>query len=162
MLQMKMRVLALATVALVAVSLALAGCSAPASASPAITPSGTMEPNPAASATAAASAQTYTGYLVDQLCGISGVDIQDSTDLTKSPEKHQLTCAMMPGCLASGFGLFIKQSDGTYRFYKFDAAGSQLAIDNVINKTKKADNFLVDVNGTMNGDTITVTTITEK
>lgn len=150
------------TVVLVAVSLALVGCSAPSTTGPAITPSGTFPLKPTESASPSASQQTFTGYLVDQQCGISGVDIQDGTDLTKNPEKHQLTCAMMPGCLASGFGLFIKQSDGTYKFYKFDKAGSQMAIDNVINKTKKADNFLVDVTGTMSGDTITVASITEK
>lgn len=163
---MKMKASAITTVILLAVSLALLGCSAP-SASPAVTPSGTMALNPAASsaaasATAAAASQTFTGYLIDQKCGVAGIDIQDGTDLTKNPEKHQLTCAMMPGCLASGFGLSIKQADGTYKYYKFDAAGSKTSIDTIINKTTKADNLLVDVTGMMNGDTITVATITAK
>jgi hypothetical protein len=121
-----------------------------------------MPLNPAATDTAAASGQTFTGYLIDQKCGLSGIDIQDGSDLTKNADKHQLSCAKMPGCLASGFGLSIKQADGTYKYYKFDAAGSQTAIDSVINKTAKADNLLVDVTGTMSGDTITVSTIVEK
>lgn len=156
-------------IALMTVSILLVACGAavPATATPAITPSGTMALNPAASSAPAATAQpaagqTFTGYLVDQKCGIAGIDIQDGTDLTKNPEKHQLSCAMMPGCLASGFGLFIKQTDGTYKFYKFDANGSKMSIDQIINKTQKRDNFLVDVSGTMSGDTITVASITLK
>jgi hypothetical protein len=155
---MKTRVMALTTIALLAISLALFGCSAPSSTAPvASSPAA-----PVASATAPAAGQTFTGYLIDQKCGVSGIDIQDGTDLIKFAEKHQLSCAMMPGCLASGFGLSIKQADGTYKYYKFDAAGSKLAIDTVINKTKKTDNLLVEVTGTMSGDTITVSTIAEK
>lgn len=151
---MKTRVLALVTITLLAATLVLSGCSA--------TPAPTAAAATSAASVTAAAQQTFTGYLVDQKCGLSGVDIQDGTDLTKNPEKHQLTCAMMPGCLASGFGLFMKQADGTYKFYQFDSNGSKIAIDNVINKTKKADNFLVDVMGTVSGDTITVASITEK
>jgi hypothetical protein len=146
---------------------------------PVITPSGTMPLNPAASsaapestmpaatttpaaATAPAAGQTFTGYLVDQKCGVLGIDIQDGTDLTKNPEKHTLSCAMMPGCLASGFGLFIKQTDGTYKFFKFDANGSKMAIDQIINKTSQQDNFLVDVSGTMSNNILAVSSITLK
>lgn len=145
------------------VTLVLFGCSGASTAStaPAVPPSGSAV-SPVASATTAVSQQTFTGYLVDQACGVPGVDIQDGSDLTKTPEKHQLTCARMPGCLASGFGLFIKQADGAYKYYTFDTAGSKMAIDDIINKTTKADNFLVDVAGTMNGSTITVASITLK
>lgn len=118
---------------------------------------------PQASATAATAAGgTFTGYLIDQKCGLQGIDIQDGTDITKFPEKHTLSCALMPMCIASGYGLSIKQSDGTYKYYKFDANGSSLAKSTVIDKTSKNDNLLVEVKGTLNGDTITVTAIAEK
>jgi hypothetical protein len=159
---MKKRIYFLLVIALLIASLALAACGTPAPTSADITPSGTFPIKPSESAAATGAAQSFTGYLVDQKCGISGIDIQDGMDLTKHPEKHQLSCAKMPGCLASGFGLFIQQTDGTYKFYKFDAAGSQMAIDSIIHVTAKQDNFLVDVAGTMSGDTITVSSIVLK
>ena len=115
-----------------------------------------------ASATPAAAQETFTGYVIDQKCGISGVDVQNGSDLSKLADKHTLSCAQMPACTASGFGMSIKQADGTYKYYKFDSAGSKLALDSIINKTTKADNLLVEVKGAMSADTITVASIVEK
>ena len=184
---MKIRSLTIIAGLLAASILIVAGCAAPASTSPsasvAATPAATAtlaasdavaatdaaatatvaaDTAAVASATPAVAQETFTGYVIDQKCGISGVDVQNGSDLSKLADKHTLSCAQMPACTASGFGMSIKQADGTYKYYKFDSAGSKLALDSIINKTTKADNLLVEVKGAMSADTITVASIVEK
>ncbi len=157
------RVLLLAAAIITGVILSLTACSSTPAASQSA-PSATA-PATASSAPIPTKPQegqgTFTGYLIDQKCGLQGIDIQDGTDITKFPEKHTLSCALMPMCIASGYGISIQQSDGTYKYYKFDANGSTAAKSTVIDKTTKKDSLLVEVTGAMNGDTITLVSIKE-
>jgi hypothetical protein len=68
----------------------------------------------------------------------------------------------MPGCAASGFGIFMKTQDGPYTYYKFDKKGSDIAFKDIVSKTTKKDHLLVDVTGKLQNQTITVDRIVEK
>jgi hypothetical protein len=105
--------------------------------------------------------KAYAGYLVCQKCGLAGKCAEDNINLAVNPEKHTLKCDKMAGCVVSGFGIEVKQGGG-YKYYRFDAGGSAMALDNVIYMTKKADNLLVEVRGTVKGNTIEVESIMEK
>lgn len=106
--------------------------------------------------------KTYTGYLICQNCGFAGKCADNNADLTRHPEQYTLKCAKMPECITSGYGMAILQENGKYKYYAFDVNGSELALDNVVYSTKKADNLLVTVRGKMNEDVIEVTAIAEK
>lgn len=62
---------------------------------------------------------TLTGYLIDEDCFVSPG--------YKDPAKETRACLTMPSCAASGYGLAVPQSDGTYRFYYFDGAISTVS-----------------------------------
>ncbi|ADY57051.1 cell wall binding repeat 2-containing protein [Syntrophobotulus glycolicus DSM 8271] len=69
--------------------------------------------------------QVFSGWLGDSDC---------------SPEKADPTamsnqCLKCPKCVASGYGISVKQGDGTYVYYKFDENGHKLAQDIVANAT---------------------------
>ena len=103
----------------------------------------------------------YKGWLVDQLCAMAPDSIAaDGVDLKVSPEMHSLKCALMPPCIASGYGIYVRKDGGGYEYYKFDKKGSTLA-ENYLKKTTKQDRIGVEVTGTMKGDTIRVKTLSE-
>jgi hypothetical protein len=104
---------------------------------------------------------TFTGYLVDQICAKRGVGF-DGSDLIHHPETHTLRCLKMPVCIASGYGIYVKDQKDTYVFYKFDQNGSDLALANIVNKTTKANNNVVEVTGKVKDNTIMVESILEK
>jgi hypothetical protein len=104
---------------------------------------------------------TFTGYLVDQICAKKGVGF-DGSDLIHHPETHTLRCLKMPVCIASGYGIYVKDQKDIYVFYKFDQKGSDLALANIVNKTKKTDNIIVEVTGKIKDNTIMVESILEK
>jgi hypothetical protein len=110
--------------------------------------------------------QTFTGYLICQKCGMAGACVSANEaaplDLTVNPEKHTVRCDKMADCIVSGYGIAVKQPDGKYKYYRFDSAGSTMALDNVIYVTKKTDSLLVEVKGKLKGNTITVQSIVEK
>lgn len=104
---------------------------------------------------------TFTGYLVDQICAKRGVGF-DGSDLIHHPETHTLRCLKMPVCIASGYGIYVKDQNDTYVFYKFDQNGSDLALADIVNKTAKANNNVVEVTGKVKDNTIMVDGILEK
>lgn len=106
--------------------------------------------------------QTYTGYLICQDCGLAGKCPKSNLDLTAHPEQHTLKCLKMAECIVSGYGISIKQSDGKYKYYRFDGPGSTMALDNVVYVTKRVDNLFVEVTGRLRGNTIAVVSIAEK
>lgn len=109
------------------------------------------------------SSQVYTGYLVCQSCaGADHAMAADGVNLLKHPEQHTVNCLRMYTCVTSGFGIFMRNSDGNYTYYKFDKKGCDLAYKNIVAITKKVDNLLVDVTGRMNGNIIRVNSISEK
>jgi len=92
---------------------------------------------------------TLTGHLVDQMCGGEVKDAAKAAD-------HSKECALMDHCAASGFGIF---ANGKY--VKFDAEGSKKA-KALVEKTKKEKDITIVAEGTLDGDTLTVASLTEK
>ena len=92
---------------------------------------------------------TLTGHLVDQMCGGGVKDAAKAAD-------HSKECALMDHCAASGFGIF---ANGKY--VKFDAEGSKKA-KALVEKTKKEKDIAIVVEGTLDGDTLTVASLKEK
>ncbi len=95
------------------------------------------------------------------MCAGQG-EAEDGVNVLKHPEKHTVNCLRMYTCVKSGFGVFIKNNDGSFAYYKFNNKGSDLAYKNVVAKTAKADNLLVEVTGIIENNTISVSSITEK
>lgn len=54
----------------------------------------------------------FTGYLIDEDCFVR-------TEY-KNPANETNGCLTMSSCAASGYGIAVHQSDGTYKFYYFD------------------------------------------
>jgi len=67
---------------------------------------------------------------------------------------HPRSCLLMPDCRKSGYGVFTYDQ----KFVAFDAEGNKKALA-LIQGTKQEDNFRVEVTGTVQGDTIKVTSI---
>ena len=107
----------------------------------------------------AADGKTYKGWVVDQLCASKGI-AADKTDLKTSPQNHTVMCALMPPCIASGYGIYVDKGDGSFEYYKLDKKGSDLALGILKNETKK-DHVQLEVNGTLKGDTFQVKTLKE-
>ena len=104
---------------------------------------------------------TYKGWLVDQLCaGAPNSIAADGVDLKMNPELHSLQCALMPPCIASGYGIYVKNESGTYDYIKFNKNGSKLA-EEYLRNISKENRISVEVTGTMMGDTIRVKTLSE-
>jgi hypothetical protein len=92
---------------------------------------------------------TLTGHLVDQMCGIGMKDEAKAAGHTKE-------CALMDSCASSGYGVF---ADGKY--LKFDAEGSKKA-KALVEASTKEEGITVVVEGTQDGDTLTVSSLKEK
>ena len=99
----------------------------------------------------------YTGYLMDVACSLNGTGL-DGSDVINSPWDHTKMCIV--ACKASGFGLMVKQGDA-YMMVKFDKAGSDLAFNEIINKTKRDKNLVVSVEGMMKDGVLVVSSIKE-
>lgn len=107
-----------------------------------------------------AKSQDHVGFLADVRCGING-ESAGGYNLITNPEKHTIVCMKMKPCKASGYGLFIKDGEsGKYVFYKFNEKGTELS-KGLLKNTKKADNMLIKVKGTLDEDTIIVEDIIE-
>ena len=105
-------------------------------------------------AEAKAASPSWTGYLVDKMCGARYVKGEASAAAEKGM-KHSKSCALDEDCAASGFGIIM---DGKY--VKFDEAGDKIAAD-YLNKSDKKTNFLVDVTGSKDGDMLKVKTLAD-
>jgi hypothetical protein len=97
--------------------------------------------------------KTFNGYLLDQKCGKDGEDTKGNS-MKEHPEKHTVKCLKKNA--DSGYGMAIRQKDGTYKFYKFDKEGSQMVKHSLVDKTVKTDEMKIAVRGTLKGSTITV------
>ncbi|MBM4162039.1 MAG: hypothetical protein FJ217_13210 [Ignavibacteria bacterium] len=99
--------------------------------------------------------KTFKGYLVDKMCGAGMVKSGDVKKATERAMKHTRACALEEHCKASGYGIVMGAM-----FHKFDAAGDKMA-EQYLTKSKKKDNFLVEVTGTADGEMIKVASISE-
>jgi hypothetical protein len=78
------------------------------------------------------------GYISDSLCGQAGFPegYNGKIDLTTNPENHAVACLTMDNCAATGYGIFIVQKDGKYKYFKFDKKSSDLIKKQVLGKIK--------------------------
>lgn len=81
------------------------------------------------------------------------VDANCASKVKADPDKHDKACTLQ--CARSGFGIL--SADG--RFLKFDAAGNEKWLA-ALKKSDKTDHLRATVTGTLEGETIKVTTLT--
>ena len=95
---------------------------------------------------------TLTGYLIDNACAAS-----HSTDKTFATwvKTHGASCATMESCEKGGYAVFADD-----KLYKFDDAGNTSAAE-LLKNTKSKKGLHVKVEGTVDGDTVKVTKLTE-
>jgi len=82
-----------------------------------------------------------TGYVIDNMCaGMHGTEDE--------AKNHPNACALMASCEKSGFAVVTKD-----KTYKLDEQGNKLAAD-VLKGVKTKRGLKVEVEGTLDGDTI--------
>lgn len=92
-----------------------------------------------------------TGYVIDNACSARAAG-DNGADKVKA---HSVKCAMMPKCAESGYAVYADN-----KLYKLDAEGNKKVAE--ILKSTKADRGLqVSVEGSVEGDTLTVSKISE-
>lgn len=92
---------------------------------------------------------TFYGVLIDEDCS----DFE-------YPPRHDLPCMLMDSCRASGYGLDIEQSDGSWVFYMFDDNGQSLSWD-YLTQTDRMDGLYVTVTGKWEDNVIKVIDLQE-
>jgi hypothetical protein len=90
------------------------------------------------------------GYLIDNACADS------AKDLGTRAKGHSTSCAMMDACATSGYAVYADDN----KLYKLDDAGNTSAAG-ILKSTKTKKGLKVAVEGTVDGDTIKVTKLTE-
>jgi type 1 fimbria pilin len=93
---------------------------------------------------------TISGNLMDNACA------ESAKDLDAKAKNHSTSCALMDGCEKSGYAVYAEDK----KLYKLDDKGNDLAAG-VLKNTKTAKGVKVSVEGTLDGDTIKVTKLTE-
>jgi hypothetical protein len=90
----------------------------------------------------------FETYLMDVDCAKKAIT-DDGTNLKTDPSKHTVACLKKPSCMASGYGVIIRDKEtGSYTFYKFDEKGDEIA-KKLLETTKKTDNMHIKVKGTI-------------
>lgn len=102
--------------------------------------------------TAVFGAEKWTGWLVDNACS-GRMKAEGGVEKAKA---HSTKCALMPNCEKSGYALVVE--DG--KVYKLDAAGNAKAVE-IFKATKSDKGLNATVEGTLEGDTIKVTSLSE-
>src|SRR5712692_905956 len=92
---------------------------------------------------------TITGNLIDNACADSAKDIDTRA------KNHSTSCALMDACETSGYAVY-----ADHKLYKLDDKGNSSAVD-LLKNTKTQKGVRVAVEGTVEGDTIHVTKLTE-
>jgi hypothetical protein len=92
-----------------------------------------------------------TGYIIDNACSARA----SSEDGAEKVKNHTVKCAMMPNCAKSGYAVFADN-----KLYKLDEAGNQKAAE-ILKNTKAEKGVQVSVEGTFDGDTLKVTSLSE-
>ncbi len=93
---------------------------------------------------------TITGNLIDNACA------ESAKDIAARSKNHATSCALMDGCEKTGYAVY-----GTdKKLYKLDEKGNDSSAD-LLRNTKTKNGVKVSVEGTLNGDTIKVTKLTE-
>lgn len=97
---------------------------------------------------------TVEGYIIDNAC--AGAHSKEAT-FGERVKKHSTSCALMNNCVTSGYAVFTADA----KLYKFDKAGNEKA-EALLKDTETKEGVAVIVEGTMDGDTIKVTKLSEK
>jgi len=92
-----------------------------------------------------------TGYIIDNACSARA----SSENGAEKVKNHTVKCAMMPNCAKSGYAVFADN-----KLYKLDEAGNQKAAE-ILKNTKAEKGVQVSVEGTLDGDTLKVTSLSE-
>ena len=92
-----------------------------------------------------------TGYIIDNACSGRA----SSENGAEKVKNHTVKCAMMPNCAKSGYAVFADN-----KLYKLDEAGNQKAAE-ILKNTKAEKGVQVSVEGTLDGDTLKVTSLSE-
>src|SRR6266403_1401845 len=95
---------------------------------------------------------TLTGYLIDNACAANHASDKTFATWVKT---HGTSCANMESCEKSGDAGFAGD-----KLYKFDAAGNSSA-EALSKATKSKKGLHVKAEGTLDGDTLKVTKLTE-
>jgi putative cofactor-binding repeat protein len=93
---------------------------------------------------------TITGNLIDNACA------ESAKDVGAKAKNHSTSCAMMDGCEKSGYAVYASDN----KLYKLDDKGNESALE-LLKTTKTKNGVKVSVEGTLDGDTIKVTKLTE-
>jgi len=93
---------------------------------------------------------TITGNLIDNACA------ESAKDLGARAKNHSTSCALMDGCEKTGYAVYAADN----KLYKLDDKGNDIAAG-VLKNTQTKKGVKVSVEGTLNGDTIKVTKLTE-
>jgi type 1 fimbria pilin len=93
-----------------------------------------------------------SGYLIDNACASAHVKDANFGERVK---KHKTSCALMASCESSGYAVY---ADG--KLYKFDENGNKSARD-LLESTQTAAGVEVAVEGTLDGDTLKVSKLSE-
>lgn len=130
------------------------------------------QPTTAASNSQQQTMQTFVGFLQDEDCFVQYVNPQTGV-AKEDPGDDSKTCLLMQSCAGSGYGITVKQADGTFKYYYFDGnfatgkkttfaagTGAQKTSWDICNNTKKQDHVTVTVTGTLSGTTRTNTNVT--
>jgi len=94
------------------------------------------------------------GYIIDNACAASHVRDANFGERVK---KHSTSCALSPNCAESGYEVYTADA----KLYKLDKAGNKSA-GQLLKETDTKMGVQVSVEGTIDGDTISVSKITEK
>jgi len=95
---------------------------------------------------------TLTGYLIDNSCAANHANDKTFATWVKT---HGTSCATMDSCEKSGYAVFAGD-----KLYKFDDAGNSSA-EALLKATKSKKGLHVKAEGTVDGDTLKVTKLTE-
>ena len=95
---------------------------------------------------------TLTGYIIDKACSAR---LAKKSDPQAAAAEEPTSCALMEGCVKSGFGIF---ADGKY--IEFDEKGGALA-KAALEKSKKDKGAKFKVTGKVTGDKLAVEKIQE-
>ena len=95
----------------------------------------------------------WRGYLIDRLCMKTVKDDPKAEDFI---HHHTKSCLLMPACKKSGYTLY---TDGNWLMP--DEKGNRLAIE-VIKASKRESEFLVEVEGRKNKDSIKIREIDQE
>jgi hypothetical protein len=93
---------------------------------------------------------TLDGYMIDNACASSS----KTKDMTWI-KTHATSCATMEACEKSGYAVYAND-----KIYKFDDAGNASA-EELLKTTKSKKGLHIKVEGTVDGDMIKVTKLTE-